>query len=1104
MPTIKMNFSDFSFTKMFEPDTLYSIDQQFLNYLKAENPARYIDLLAYRHEQHSFTTVELSELLIDCAKTLEVFLVEFFDISQEMQGSRQQTNVNNPIFYFKKWFVLRRARRRLKKSLENNFTTLTKWLNEQLPVISELTVAQLGQQYLADKETYADDIEKLTQWCVHALTNPDAQAYVQNWVSFRLPQPIDHNKLVSTTEVKHRRQRQDFKLTDQRMSLLQVENEINYCIYCHDRDGDFCSKGFPVKKARYDLGFKTDPLGNTLTGCPLEEKISEMQLLKRDGNTIAALAMVMLDNPMCPVTGHRICNDCMKSCIYQKQEPVNIPQIETRVLTDVLELPWGVEIYDLLTRWNPLRQQQWVAKPYNGLKILIAGLGPAGFTLAHHLLMEGCAVVGIDGLKIEPLPDQFLKHPIRNYAELKAELDNRITTGFGGVAEYGITVRWDKNFLSLIYLTLLRRPYFQVYGGVRFGGTITIEKAWSLGFDHVTIAVGAGLPQALAIPNSLAPGMRQAADFLMTLQLSGAAKADSLANLQVRLPAVVIGGGLTGIDTATEVQAYYLVQIKKIKARYEKLGASKVREHLDAASLEILDEFLTHAKELESTDDIQGLIHKWGGVTVAYRRSLQESPAYKSNHEEVAKALEEGIFYAEAVEPKKVELDKYGHVEALVCQRDNEEIVLAAKAIFVATGAKPNVAYEFEHRGSFEREGLFQYQPYENIDGKLEAVSNIAHCKDKQFGPFTSQARVTFIGDTHPAFHGNVVKAVASGKRTYPHIMKSLGDVKPDSFDFFKSQIQDLLETKIEQVQRHSDNIIELTIRAPLAAQQYKPGQFFRLQNFETYAPIIENTRLQTEALAMRCAGIDREKGTISLMVMQQGASSRLCSIFRPGDPISLMGPTGTKTNIPNGGETIMIIGNNLAAADIRTVAPALKKAGNKVLYVGNFQHKNEIYRQSELEAATDAIVWITAEGEPITTNRSQDYSATGELLEVLINSTIALEEVTSVIIVGDYKLIRQIQDARKGILKQYSPKFTASIHGPMQCMLKGVCAQCLQWQIDPKTGERTKAVFSCSWQDQPLDIVDIDNLQERLSQNRLSEQINNLWVEYLLEQDGI
>ena len=51
--------------------------------------------------------------------------------------------------------------------------------------------------------------------------------------------------------------------------------------------------------------------------------------------------MVMVDNPMCPATGHRICNDCMKACIYQKQDPVNIPQIETRVLTDVLGFTLG-------------------------------------------------------------------------------------------------------------------------------------------------------------------------------------------------------------------------------------------------------------------------------------------------------------------------------------------------------------------------------------------------------------------------------------------------------------------------------------------------------------------------------------------------------------------------------------------------------------------------------------------------------------------------------------------------------------------------------------------------------------------------------------------
>ena len=129
-----------------------------------------------------------------------------------------------------------------------------------------------------------------------------------------------------------------------------------------------------------------------------------MHLLRKRGDAIGALALVMIDNPMCPGTGHRICNDCMKACIYQKQEPVNIPQIETGMLTDVLALPWGFEIYGLLTRWNPLNVRRPYALPYNGKNVLVVGLGPAGYTLAHHLLNEGFGVVGIDGLKIEPLP----------------------------------------------------------------------------------------------------------------------------------------------------------------------------------------------------------------------------------------------------------------------------------------------------------------------------------------------------------------------------------------------------------------------------------------------------------------------------------------------------------------------------------------------------------------------------------------------------------------------------------------------------------------------------------------------------------------------------
>ena len=70
-----------------------------------------------------------------------------------------------------------------------------------------------------------------------------------------------------------------------------------------------------------------------------------MNLVKARGYSLGALAIVAVDNPLCAATGHRICNDCMKACIYQRQEPVDIPQIETRTLKDVLALPWGFEIY---------------------------------------------------------------------------------------------------------------------------------------------------------------------------------------------------------------------------------------------------------------------------------------------------------------------------------------------------------------------------------------------------------------------------------------------------------------------------------------------------------------------------------------------------------------------------------------------------------------------------------------------------------------------------------------------------------------------------------------------------------------------------------------
>ena len=241
-----------------------------------------------------------------------------------------------------------------------------------------------------------------------------------------------------------------------------------------------------------------------------------------------------------------------------------------------MNLPYGFEIYSLLTRWNPLNAKRPYALPYNGKNVMVVGLGPAGYTLAHYLLNEGFGVVGVDGLKIEPLPDEWtgktatdLPKPIKDIDEITDELDERILSGFGGVSEYGITVRWDKNFLTMLQLMLSRRKRFRAYGGIRFGGTLTIEDAWDFGFDHIAIATGAGRPTIVPMKNNLIRGIRQASDFLMALQLTGAFKKDTFVESAGALPAVVIGGGLTGIDTATELFAYYPVQVEKMLEKFE-------------------------------------------------------------------------------------------------------------------------------------------------------------------------------------------------------------------------------------------------------------------------------------------------------------------------------------------------------------------------------------------------------------------------------------------------------------------------------------------------------------------------------------------------------
>ena len=1110
-----------------KPEDLYAreglarLDARFLAFLDEADAALRGRLEAARRDPATLPAKAESELLIAIAPHLEDFLAQLFGIVPEAQALAARHHELAPLYSVKRLFVQRRAMHKVRPEDASpagfGFTT-------------ELDFANRVTAWLADEEANATQLEGAARYAAWAVSTPEGKAKHRAGVLFKTPPKLDFMRLVpvhtddtrgyARHSLEHLRRRDGFALTDPGTDLAGALDEANYCIWCHEQGKDSCSKG--LKEKAPSKAFKQTVFKVTLAGCPLEEKISEFHLVKTRGQPLAALAIICVDNPMVAATGHRICNDCMKACIYQKQAPVDIPQAETRSLKDVLELPWGFEIYSLLTRWNPLNLRRPFPRPDSGKKVLVVGLGPAGFTLAHHLMNDGHSVVGIDGLKIEPLPAALAQGSelVRDAAVLREPLQDRIMAGFGGVAEYGITVRWDKNFLKVIRLLLERRREFAMFGGVRFGGTLNLDDAWAMGFDHVALCIGAGKPTVLDIPNGLARGVRAASDFLMALQLTGAAKADSIANMQLRLPVVVVGGGLTAIDTATESLAYYTVQVEKFLARYEALaqdlGEDTVRESWDDQEREIAEEYLAHARALRKAapDDRIRLLQKWGGATIAYRRRLVDSPSYTLNHEEVEKALEEGIWFAEGLTPVAIDVDNYGAVRGMQLKTaDGKEHWLPAHTVFVAAGTQPNTVLAREDAGHFHLDG--RYFAACDEDGR-PVKPQASASKPETVNVLLSRADdgrfVSYFGDTHPSYFGNVVKAMGSAKQGYPVVSAVLGKRAPalvQSRSAFVDGLKDKLLARVERVERLTPTIVEVVVRAPLAAQKFQPGQFYRLQNFETLAPKVDFTRLQMEGLALTGAWVDREQGLVSTIVLEMGGSSDLCALLKPGEPVLLMGPTGSPTEI-TGGETVVLCGGGLGNAVLFSIGQAFRAAGSQVLYFAGYKKVIDRYKVEEIENAADVVVWCCDEQPGFQPRRPQDRAFVGNIVQAmewyangrLGEQLLSMLDADRLIAIGSDRMMSAVGRARHDVLKAHlKPSHFAigSINSPMQCMMKEICAQCLQPHRDPATGE-TRYFFSCFNQDQELDRVDFKALNERLTQNSLAEKLSAGWLRRCLK----
>jgi hypothetical protein len=178
-----------------------------------------------------------------------------------------------------------------------------------------------------------------------------------------------------------------------------------------------------------------------------------------------------------------------------------------------------------------------------------------------------------------------------------------------------------------------------------------------------------------------------------------------------------------------------------------------------------------------------------------------------------------------------------------------------------------------------------------------------------------------------------------------------------------------------------------------------------------------------------------------------------------------------------------------------------VKARGGRVLYFAGYRRGEDAFKRAEIEGATDQVIWCTEAGKAIAPARPSDGHYRGNIVQAMHayaqdglggTSLIAFDSVERLIVVGSAGMMNAVHEAVRGPLAlQFGPRVRAigSVNSPMQCMMKGVCGQCLQRVRDPCTAEE-RAIFTCADQDQ-----DFDHLKERLRMNSPQEKLTDLWL---------
>lgn len=244
-------------------------------------------------------------------------------------------------------------------------------------------------------------------------------------------------------------------------------------------------------------------------------------------------------------------------------------------------------------------------------------------------------------------------------------------------------------------------------------------------------------------------------------------------------------------------------------------------------------------------------------------------------------------------------------------------------------------------------------------------------------------------------------------------------------------------------------NVHEIILNAPAVAKKALPGQFVIVMVDET-----------SERVPYTLCDWDANAGSITLVVLEMGQSSRKIALLRAGDSVAhVVGPLGLPLDIEHYGTVVLGVGCYGIGA-VRPIARAMKDAGNRVLVVAEARSQYLSYYGQELESVCDEFIQTTIDGSGGTK---------GHAMDVIVRRLKDGEKIDRVIAVGcPFMMMLTAQET-----KPFGVKTLAALN-PIMLDGTGMCGACRV-----TVGNQTK--FACV--DGPFfdaHLIDWDELRDR------------------------